>query len=87
MGRINYRLNVSYRHTYRQWSVKIDSPGNGEWEPQDYVDWLDASKMEELTQEMNAWCVEAGVGKRMAWDEFMFKTEADATMFVLRFQK
>lgn len=85
MGRLNYQLVVSYRKTYRKWSVKVESPV-GEWSLTDYTNWITGDKFEELLQEMKAWCVEHQTGTHMAYDEFMFKTQAEATMFVLRFQ-
>ena len=30
------------------------------------------------------WCEETGIGKRMSWDTFRFKTKADITTFLLR---
>lgn len=87
MSRLKYRLVVSYRKTYRMWSVKIQSPVNesGVLPPEDFFDWLDASKFENLLQEMKEWCESQQIGKHMAYDEFMFKYESDATLFVLRF--
>lgn len=54
---------------------------------EDYVDWMDATKFEMLLREMKVWCQEHQTGTHMAYDEFMFKTQAEATMFVLRFQQ
>ena len=88
MDRLNYRLVVTYRQGYRKWSVRVLSPVDeaGLLPAADFFDWLDASKFENLLQEMKAWCEEHQTGTHMAYDEFMFKTKAEATMFVLRFQ-
>jgi hypothetical protein len=34
--------------------------------------------------EITAWCKDANCGKRMAYDMFQFKNEADMTTFLLR---
>lgn len=74
---MKYRFVVTYRSSYRKWSVKVLFPMN---EGCDEYKWYNQD-----VEDMNSWCEKTGLGRRMAYDEFMFDNEANATIFVLKF--
>jgi hypothetical protein len=86
MDSIKYHLVLEFNYARQQWQVKITDPPvtNGDWDY--YLSVIFESNMEPIVEEMSAWCRERGVGRRTAYDTFMFKKEAGATMFILRFQ-
>jgi len=43
-------------------------------------------EMETLLESMTQWCKDSTVGRRMAWDQFYFKNQRDANLFILRWQ-
>lgn len=85
MSTLKYSVSLKYKRTYRRWSVKVNILQYDNLTVQDYVNWIDNTKFEELLAEMKKWCDIHEIGKHMAYDEFLFKTKADATMFMLRF--
>ena len=72
---MKYRLILGYRASYRKWSVKILFPMTEDWD----------ADIETECQAMSEWCERTGMGRRMAYDEFMFESESDATVFILKF--
>ena len=75
---MKYRLILGYRASYRKWSVKILFPMDEGWD-------LLPPDIETECQAMSEWCERTGMGRRMAYDEFMFESESDATVFMLKF--
>lgn len=43
-------------------------------------------EMDQLLESMGQWCQESKCGKRMSWDQFFFKTQQQANLFILRWQ-
>lgn len=77
---MEYKLVLGYRASYRKWSVKILFPVD--------EDCVGCDREEGDFQDiaaMTAWCERTGLGRRMAYDEFMFDNETDATVFILKF--